>query len=665
MQELAGVVSGNGAELFLTIRYRPEIDGLRTVAVLSVIIYHAEFELAGHSVLSGGFFGVDIFFVISGFLITSLIMSELNNTDQLSILNFYERRARRLLPALLLVMLASIAAAWHILLPSQLIDFSNSLIASLLFVSNFYWDMSLQEYGAESSLLKPFLHTWSLAVEEQYYLIFPLIMLGIHRWQRKRLAIFLCAGMLISLVFAVWFTTVNFHSSFYMLPSRFWELLAGGVLATMMYRHPASEYAALKNHVLPAVGLLLLLLSFVFVRYDAYLNHPGLVTIVPVLGTVLIMGFAHKEDLVTRILASRLFVAIGLISYSLYLWHFPIFAFARNVSASLSISEKLLWIGVTFLLSILSYFLVEKPFRNRAIMPTTRMLGTLSLLSLLVVVFWGYTIHTDGDKSRFPHLVSLYGINEFDNVKLKEESWSVLNGRASERNYGDSSPHEASRFEAEALWFGANRGQRKVLIVGNSTSRDIFNAFYLNAEKFPGYEFSRFGMHPSMKTEQIATLQASPNFKEADTVIVAFQLGEDHLQKFAPFVELLKGSGKRLYLLSNRPVFMKREGKALFDYYMQTQQAPELDKSSVDKVFFQHMLRNYSGNVDPPLRLLAERLDIPFWNIPDLVCDLDKKNCVGITPDGYKVYFDPFHWTLEGAEYFGGRISELGWLESE
>ena len=149
----------------MEIKYRPEIDGLRTISVVSVIIYHADFLMNGNKILPGGFFGVDVFFVISGFLITSLMMSEFHKSGTISIPNFYLRRARRLLPALLVVMLASLPFAWLYLLPSQLINFSESLISTLLFGSNFLWHYSLQEYGAESGLLKPFLHTWSLAVE--------------------------------------------------------------------------------------------------------------------------------------------------------------------------------------------------------------------------------------------------------------------------------------------------------------------------------------------------------------------------------------------------------------------------------------------------------------------------------------------------------------------
>jgi peptidoglycan/LPS O-acetylase OafA/YrhL len=161
----------------LNINYRPEIDGLRTIAVLSVIIYHAEFTLLGTKLLPGGFLGVDIFFVISGFLISSIIIRELQSTGRFSFADFYERRARRILPALFVVIFFSIPFAWWLLLPEQIIDFAKSILSSISFISNIYWLSSLQEYGAESASLKPLLHTWSLAVEEQFYILFPFVLL--------------------------------------------------------------------------------------------------------------------------------------------------------------------------------------------------------------------------------------------------------------------------------------------------------------------------------------------------------------------------------------------------------------------------------------------------------------------------------------------------------
>ena len=173
----------------MKVNYRKEIDGLRAVAVLAVIIYHSKINLLEYEIFKGGFIGVDIFFVISGYLITLIILKELNETGNFSLKKFYERRVRRILPALLVVVLASIPFGWMYILPSSFIEFSKSIIYSLGYSSNFYFWFSGQQYGADDGLLKPFLHTWSLSVEEQFYILFPLILMASYIFLKKYISV--------------------------------------------------------------------------------------------------------------------------------------------------------------------------------------------------------------------------------------------------------------------------------------------------------------------------------------------------------------------------------------------------------------------------------------------------------------------------------------------
>ena len=188
----------------MKINYRPEIDGLRAIAVIAVIVYHIKINILNYEILSGGFVGVDIFFVISGYLITLIILKELYLTGTFSFKQFYERRVRRILPALLVVMLVSLPFAWIYLIPNSFVDFSKSIIYSLLFNSNFYFWSSGQEYGADSGLLKAYLHTWSLSVEEQFYIIFPIFLLLIFKFLRKYIIYFFILGFITSLFVADW-----------------------------------------------------------------------------------------------------------------------------------------------------------------------------------------------------------------------------------------------------------------------------------------------------------------------------------------------------------------------------------------------------------------------------------------------------------------------------
>ena len=390
----------------MKLTYRPEIDGLRAIAVGAVILYHAQITIFGHQPFKGGFIGVDIFFVISGYLITSIILKELVTTGSFSFKHFYERRVRRILPALLFVMLVSLPFAWIILLPNSLIDFSKSILYSLVFSSNFYFHYSGQEYAAADGLLKPFLHTWSLSVEEQYYILFPIVLLFTFKYFRKYLIHILILGFIISLGLAEW-TSRNYPSaSFYFLHTRIWELLAGSILAYFEINNGYRSKNRILNLILPFIGLILIGHS-IFIFNDE-MFHPSFYTLSPIIGVCLIIWFSHKDELITKILSSKLFVGIGLISYSLYLWHYPIFSFYRSYSLGKGLDlfanpfyEKLIIILFLIIVSIFTYFFVEKIFRSKNL-SLKNLFQFIVLNNILILVFIGFSFKTDGLKFRIP-----------------------------------------------------------------------------------------------------------------------------------------------------------------------------------------------------------------------------------------------------------------------
>ncbi len=344
--------------------YRPEIDGLRAIAVCAVILYHAQITILGHQPFKGGFIGVDIFFVISGYLITSIIFKELLTSGSFSFKYFYERRIRRILPALLFVMLVSLPFAWMYSLPNSFIDFSKSILYSLGFSSNFYFHYSGQQYGAESGLLKPFLHTWSLSVEEQFYILFPIVLLITFKYLRKYLIHILILGFVVSLGLAEW-TSRNYPSiSFYFIHTRMWELLAGSILAYLEITKGRRSKNQKLNSIFPSIGLLLISHSIIFFGDNIF--HPSFYTLSPIIGVCLIIWFSNKNEIITKLLSTKLFVGIGLISYSLYLWHYPIFAFAREINFFDGSIIKILTIGMIIVIaSLFSYYFIEKEFRNK------------------------------------------------------------------------------------------------------------------------------------------------------------------------------------------------------------------------------------------------------------------------------------------------------------
>jgi peptidoglycan/LPS O-acetylase OafA/YrhL len=382
------------------IAYRKEIDGLRTVAVLSVVFYHANFNIAGANLLPGGFIGVDVFFVISGYLISLIILKGLHQ-NSFTFKDFYERRARRILPVLFTVILVSLPFAWIALLPQAMIEYCEQIFYSIFFSSNIHFWLQ-DSYWATDSSLKPFLHTWSLAVEEQFYLITPIILIVLHKYPKHMLAFVIAIGVA-SLAFAQWASTTHPELSFFLLPSRMWELLAGTMLAVMEYQRGRTTPTKRFTYM-PSLGLLMIVASFFLFNKDTH--HPSLLTLIPVVGTMLIIWFANPTDFSTRILSTSVFVSIGLISYGIYMWHFPIFAFSNIVLAEQLLAPiKLGLIAAVIGISALSYVFIEKPFRTTSIISTkTAMLvGTIVLIPLTVFLYNGME---NGYKHRVPALLN-------------------------------------------------------------------------------------------------------------------------------------------------------------------------------------------------------------------------------------------------------------------
>lgn len=339
-------------------RYRPEIDGLRALAVVPVVFFHA-----GLGAFGGGFVGVDVFFVISGYLITTIILSEMEQ-GTFSLARFYERRARRILPVLFLVMLASLACAWVLLAPADMQAFSRSLVAVSTFSSNFLF-FSEAGYWDTAGELKPMLHTWSLAVEEQYYVLFPLLLLLLWRYRRRWITASLAAIAAASLLAAEWGAHHNAAAAFYLLPTRAWELLVGALVALHLLHAGARPVARhpLAHEVLALAGLAMIACA-VFM-FDAGVPFPGFQALLPTVGTALLILFASPANLVGRVLGAGPLTGIGLISYGAYLWHQPLLAFTRHGSLVEPTAPMLAVMAMlAFPLAYLSWKYVEQPFRS-------------------------------------------------------------------------------------------------------------------------------------------------------------------------------------------------------------------------------------------------------------------------------------------------------------
>jgi len=629
----------------MKLTYRPEIDGLRAIAVGAVILYHAQITILGHQPFKGGFIGVDIFFVISGYLITSIILKELVTTGSFSFKHFYERRVRRILPALLFVMLASLPFAWMYLLPNSFVDFSKSILYSLGFSSNFYFHYSGQQYGAESGLLKPFLHTWSLSVEEQYYILFPIVLLVTFKYFRKYLIHILILGFVISLGLAEWTSRNHPSFNFYVLPTRGWELLAGSLMAYYEINNGHRSKNRILNLILPFIGLVLIGHSILFFHDKMF--HPSFYALSPIIGVCLIIWFSNKDDLITKILSTKLFVGVGLISYSLYLWHYPIFAFARITNFFQDNLMKELFVGlILLLLSIFTYYLVEQPFRNKN--NKFKVIKNLVVMSIsIIIVFNFFVIKNNGFKKRFY-------VSEF--YELDKQNYS----------------NENKNFEINYNYDNYN-DRKNVLLVGNSHAEDILEILsktylkkkiYFNLtspkNKKDGYNFQIYYLYDFLtKINNNMDINSDEVFKhvrkqyeKADLIILTSRYKSNDLAILDDLIKKIKKDKKSIIIFDNALEQTTKGGLNRLDYYIfKKKQFPDKKNlKNIEEKMFEDLER--SKILNSKIELIAKNNDIFFIKRAQIFCNFNEKKCPSVTQDGYKIYWDYGHITSKGAEFF-------------
>jgi len=434
------------------LEHRREIDGLRALAVLPVVLFHAGFET-----FSGGFIGVDVFFVISGYLITSIIVAE-KEAGTFSLVGFYERRARRILPALFLTMACCIPFAWLWLLPREMEAFSRSLVAVSLFVSNILFANEIGYFDTAAEL-KPLLHTWSLAVEEQYYVLFPLFMMFMWRFARHWLVVALAVVALGSLTAALWGAAKKPEAAFFLLSTRGWELAIGAFIALGRVDDRRADMSASMKQLGSVAGFGLILYS-VF-AYSKETPFPSVYALAPTVGAALIIVFASASTWVGRLLATRPFVGIGLISYSAYLAHQPLFAFARiKLSSEPGFLAMLALTFASFALAVISWRYVETPYRTNRKINARRVFGTAIVGSVLFfsVGIAGY--QTKGFVSRFDLMTAITS-----NIALAD---------GARRCFGI---YDIQKSEKWLCHVGADGEQASFFVYGDSHAVALFNVF--------------------------------------------------------------------------------------------------------------------------------------------------------------------------------------------
>ncbi|WP_431323514.1 acyltransferase family protein [Rhizobium sp. YTU87027] len=390
------------------ISYRADIDGLRALAILPVVFYHV-----GIPGFSGGFVGVDVFFVISGFLMASLITGEIAG-GSFSLVRFYERRIRRIFPALFAVLAASSIAAWVLLMPSELAYFAHSLKAAALFTSNIRFENE-SGYFDIGTQMKPLLHTWSLAVEEQFYILFPLLLLAIDRFARRYVVLVLAGLLVVSFAASTWMVFQSQVATFYLLQFRAWELLLGALLAFNAIPRPHQP----KVRAGVAFAGVLMIAVAIFAFSDRTL-FPGPAALLPCLGAALVIHARDEWGPASRILRSGPMVFAGLISYSLYLWHWPIIVFSREATGrELTLLQGSLVVLASVIIAAVSWRFIEQPFRGRASLVTrTPLFGGAAVVVIAVITFGDYVAHHKGLPGRLPTEVQMVYAATYDESRF-------------------------------------------------------------------------------------------------------------------------------------------------------------------------------------------------------------------------------------------------------
>lgn len=646
-----------------SINYRPDIDGLRAIAVLSVVLYHLN-----EAILPGGFVGVDIFFVISGYLITKLIYKERVESGDFSYRNFYLRRVRRLFPALFATLLFSFILSTQLLSPAHLVEFCESLIAAIFSVSNLYFWNTAGYFDSDSSL-KPLLHTWSLSVEEQFYFLWPFILVSLFAFAKRWvIPVFIVVMGLASLLLNVWFfseqstisawfdvqdnqSALNIQSTaFYWLPFRVFEFSLGAILVWL--KSPKLSRKSLLNETIYIAGLGLVIYSLV--SLSSKIDFPSTAALLPCVGAALMIysGPAHRLRWLS---SNRVMVGIGLISYSLYLVHWPLIVFYKywNFKA-FGLPDYLLLSAVSLLLSWLMYRYIETPLRKPKASVAGRtpnkpfLLGALGLV-LAVIGMSAHAVSSKGWLWRYPSdVLAQLQYKQGDYTEFFWKNITEIDGKSFAQDVGQPD-------------------KKKVLVIGDSMAADFINVLFaanqqavvdLSALKvgnnckgvFPltntEYRFLYAGAAELCQQEHKRLIQ-SPLLEQADLIVLATYWWEL----------------SRLHLIESTATYLREKTQAKV-------MVLGLKNQNSNGIWFlnKHSLSAQTHQIRTPLlahasivndKIKAQAKNYDYISLLELFCD--SHGCQRVTADGYVIVFDQEHLSEQGASFIAQRLESASW----
>jgi peptidoglycan/LPS O-acetylase OafA/YrhL len=615
--------------------YRPDIDGLRAFAVTAVIGFHA-----GLGAFAGGYIGVDVFFVISGYLITRIIDREIDD-GRFSLLKFYERRVRRIFPALLVMLLAVWLFGAASLYPTEMKTLNESLIATILSVSNIYFYTSINYFHPGDGMA--LLHTWSLSVEEQFYVLFPLMLLALKHWLPRLMMPILMALFVVSLVASAIGVYQFPSATFYLLPTRAWELMVGCLLALWT---PSFQLSRMMREALALIGALLLGVSMAML--DSKMPFPGLLAVAPCIGAGLIIFAGNGgTTLVTKALSWRPVVFVGLISYSLYLWHLPVMAFLDNESLlfHLALPLKVTRIAMLVVIAALGYLswrFVEKPFRNQTNWPMARIFRAAGTASAALFGLGCLTLSLNGQVNPTQ-----------DPRSLHAASYLAYPAEAGFRK-GTCflmPDHSLADFD-DAQCLTPQPDRSNVLLVGDSFAAHLYTGLDQSMRDTHVLQ-ATFGACQPLKGHirdakcaafYDKALSFAATNPDIDYVVLAGRWSRPQLAGLSDTLAWLRDRGVRVLLVGSPPTYKLALPRLLALSY----------RDGVDLI--PKALEDGAFDLDHSLAELAAQHGADYMSLLSEYCD--GKTCHVQTPTGQPMAYDDGHFTQEGSILAGQKIAE-------
>jgi len=628
--------------------YRRDLDGLRGIAVAVVVAYHLGLPIA-----PGGFVGVDVFFVLSGFLITGLIAAELE-AGAFSVAGFYDRRIRRIVPALVFVCACTAVLACMFLLPHELKQFASSLIATALSASNF-WCLLHSGYFDHAAETQPLFHTWSLGVEEQFYIVFPLLLMAAFKWRRDRIGVIIWLLLAGSLLLSVVRLDAHPQSTFFLLPTRAWELLTGSIVALRLVPRPASR---LECDAAGALGLLAIAIA-VF-SYTPKTPFPGLAALLPCVGAALVIWGGQGENSLGRLLlTARPLVFLGLISYSLYLWHWPLIVFANLLNVEeLTGLQKTAVAGTSIALAALTWRFIEQPFRRRGAEGFTRPAilwsGGLSLGGLVAVSL--IFILSQGLPSRFSQQVLDLADAESDSSPLRKKCH--FDGTA-KSHYEDTCVLGAA-VPPKTIVYGDSHGVEFSVVLGslaksrNESIREITASACPPAADFSLPTRKECGRYNAAMLTKLVTINPSTIIIAANSSAWSMEMPDHYWPGLRNSLTALSRAGHRLIVLGPIP--------HLPNHMQAPATVARWTGRGHDPANFKFSLGDRFRDVDANLRSIASDVNATYVPVAPALCK--DELCNAYLEDAV-LYFDDNHLSVRGAGIIAKKLlAPLIWPEA-